>query len=776
VLQKVYPLLQAGRFAEAESALRRIVAQAPTDAEAHFLLGMCRYQQGEARDALAPMRRAVELAPAAVQFAVNFGYVLGETGELGEAERVLRGVVSCAPRDPVALNALGITLQQAGRLQEALAVFERGIAIAPRDDGLHNNYGRTLRDAGRTEQALAEIRTALSLNPANLMARLNLGNVLRDTGALAEAIAAYEQVAAAAPNLNMALHNLGEALLEAGRADDARQAFGRAMRAAPAVGAHCQRYADTLDRPSGSALGADERDLVASCLARDDIDLTGIAAVAFELVAAEPGIAALIDASGLGPREFAARMTGEKVRAALSAPLFLDLISRTAIPDVRAERLLTAIRRAALDRWNGEFPAEDAVGWLKPLAAVALHCFINEYAFAMEEEERDQVERLADRLGNAREAGPEAGAALALLGCYRPLGHLAWAKEFAGTARDPWLSRLLRRQVIEPAEEARIGATLPAITPVGDATSRAVQAQYEENPYPRWSAVPQLVAAQPMQQKLRGLFPFLGADLPALERPRLLIAGCGTGRHAALAAMLHPDARVLAIDLSRTSLAYAARRAAELGLRNVEFAQADILEMAALEEAFDIVDCAGVLHHLRDPMAGWRVLQSLLAPKGFMRVALYSELGRAAVVAARALIAEEGYAPDPEGIRRCRQHILALPEGHPARAVAASPDFWSLSGCRDLLFHVQEHRFTLPMLGASLDALEMEFLGFEFDTTGARRAYQAEFPRDADARSLVNWAEFEARHPQSFGGMYQFWTRRRPGRAVNVLRNDSQPT
>jgi Flp pilus assembly protein TadD len=75
-LQRVYPLLQGGRFAEAEGPLRNIVEQAPTNAEAHFLLGMCRYQQGSLRDALEHMRRAAELAPTVVQFAVNLGFVL----------------------------------------------------------------------------------------------------------------------------------------------------------------------------------------------------------------------------------------------------------------------------------------------------------------------------------------------------------------------------------------------------------------------------------------------------------------------------------------------------------------------------------------------------------------------------------------------------------------------------------------------------------------------------------------------------------------------------
>lgn len=766
-LQRVYPLLQAGRFAEAEAPLRKIIAQSPADAEAHFLLGMCRYQQGAARDALGHMRRAVDLAPATAQFAVNFGFVLGEAGELEEAERVLRGALSRAPRDPAALNALGITLQQAGRLQEAMVVFERGIAAAPQDDGLRNNYGRTLRDAGRPEQALTEIRAALALNPANLMAELNLGNVLRDTGALHDAIAAYERAVAGAPNFNLALHNLGEALLDVGRAGEALQAFGRAMRAAPTIAAHCQRYADTVGHLSDLVLGPGDRDLLARCAARDDVDLTTMAGAAFDLIATEPRLGALIAACDLSPREFATRIASDDAHAALSDPLLLDLITRTVIPDHRAERLLTAFRRASLERWSSGFAAGEAARWLAPLAALAMHCFLNEYAFAQEPGEGMLEARLIDHVAGNAGSTAETGAALALLGCYQSLHEHEPAANIAASivksTNDPLLARLIKRQVTEPAEEARIGAALPAITVIADATSRAVQAQYEENPYPRWNALPGMIGAQPMQQKIRSLFPFLGsAESHVPERPRLLIAGCGTGRHAALAALLHPTAHILAVDLSRASLAYAARRAVELGAANLKFAQADILDMGALGETFDVIDCAGVLHHLRDPMAGWQVLRGLLAANGFMRVALYSELGRQAVVAARELIAASGFAGNGEGIRRCREHILALPDSHPARAVTESPDFWSLSGCRDLLFHVQEQRFTLPRIEQSLDALGLEFLGFEFGEPGVLQAYRTEFPADGNACSLVNWTQFESRHPRTFGGMYQFWARIRP--------------
>ena len=237
----------------------------------------------------------------------------------------------------------------------------------------------------------------------------------------------------------------------------------------------------------------------------------------------------------------------------------------------------------------------------------------------------------------------------------------------------------------------------------------------------------------------------------------MLIAGCGTGRHAAMSAAQNPDSRILAIDLSRASLAYAARRARESGLANLEFAQADILELGRLQERFDVIQCSGVLHHLQDPMAGWRLLTGLLAPGGKMKVALYSEIARRSVAAARQLIAEHEFGADPKGMRAARAAILALPGDHPARPVAGSIDFYSLSGCRDLLFHAREHRYTLARIAAMLGDLGLEFLGFEFEYAATRLQYVGEFPLDPAATSLANWAELETRHPDTFVAMYQFW-------------------
>ena len=185
---------------------------------------------------------------------------------------------------------------------------------------------------------------------------------------------------------------------------------------------------------------------------------------------------------------------------------------------------------------------------------------------------------------------------------------------------------------------------------------------------------------------------------------------------------------MLAVDLSLTSLAYAERKTRELGIGNIEYRQADILALGALAERFDVVDCTGVLHHLEDPVAGWRILCSLLRPGGVMRVGLYSEIARRHVVRARELIAAAGFAPTPSGIRACRAAILARQDDALLARVTQGEDFYSVSGCRDLIFHVQEQRFTLPRIASVLAELDLKFIGFEWPDTDTPARYRARFP------------------------------------------------
>jgi SAM-dependent methyltransferase len=312
---------------------------------------------------------------------------------------------------------------------------------------------------------------------------------------------------------------------------------------------------------------------------------------------------------------------------------------------------------------------------------------------------------------------------------------------------------LLRVQLREPLEEMGERSAIPTLAPIKNSVSVEVMRQYEENPYPRWTINP-LNAFTADRAR--------GRTMPSAERQAerdILIAGCGTGLHAIQIAQVYPSARLLAVDISLPSLAYARRKTRELGLRNIEYAQADILELGTIDRTFDSIESVGVLHHLAEPTVGWRVLVSLLRPGGTMRIGLYSDLARRVIVEARARIAARGYRAAADDIRRCRQEIIR--EAEHWKMLVGARDFYSMSGCRDLLFNVMEHRFTIPEIAAFLNENDLSFLAFEpFDDPTVIEKFHKQFPGVADEANLDQWSRFETDHPETFWGMYVFTVRK----------------
>src|SRR5262249_8529178 len=322
------------------------------------------------------------------------------------------------------------------------------------------------------------------------------------------------------------------------------------------------------------------------------------------------------------------------------------------------------------------------------------------------------------------------------------------------------VAALLAQQGEEPAEERRLRETMPWLTPIEDHVSLEVRSQYEENPYPHWVRLP--LVAQPVSLNDHGAGMFPLAPLETLANTgttEILIAGCGTGLQPLDTASRLADARFLAVDLSLSSLAYAKRKTRELGFTNIEFAQADILKLGALGRVFDAIEATGVLHHLGDPWAGWETLLRLLAPGGVMRLGFYSEIARRDLAAARRFIAAQGYGSTADDIRRCRQELMSDAADKSLRAVKDFWDFFSISECRDLLFHVPEHRLSLPAIKSFLADHTLQFLGFETDEPTVRR-YMSRFPHDRAGIDLDCWHLYETENPRTFLGMYQFWVQK----------------
>lgn len=619
---------------------------------------------------------------------------------------------------------------KAGRLDLAAAAYREVLRRRPdHADALHL-LGIIDAQQGRLPQAVQRLQHAARLSPRNPEIRLNLGNVLLATGQGAEALEAYRATLAVKPDFDdartallRAIERIGAFLQSENRGGEAIPLWREAIALAPGNDAYWLALANALQQVVFVARDPGLHEVLLRLLNRADVNPNAFYYAILSCLRLTPGFA-----DALAQDEPPVDLPG--------TDLFERLLLTAIVADPEIERALTRWRAAILRRLDRGDRAGVSLSFLCALAA---QCFATEYVYIETAEETSAVDRLRMALGSDPER-------LALFAAYRPLHSVSNAP----TQAPPPLDRLVQRQVTEPREELRLRETIPALTPISDAVSQAVQGHYEENPYPRWLTLPPPRPSRIVAERL------------GIPNPDILIAGCGTGSHSAYTALRFPGSRILAIDLSRTSLAYARRRSRELGLDRVDYAQADILALGGLDRRFDIVESIGVLHHLEDPLAGWRVLNRLLKPGGLMFIGLYSELARRPIVTARAFIAEHGFADNADGIRRARHAILEGMDDSVTRRLRTNIDFYSLSGCRDLLFHVQEHRFTVPQIADAIAALGLDFLGFEALDAGTITKYRARFPGDPEMRSLAHWDEFERDHPDTFPNMYQFWLRKPP--------------
>jgi len=669
----------------------------------------------------------------------------------GELQQTLNDTAEHLRRYPNSIllyNIQGAANAVLRRYDAAIESYRRAIGIRPDYVEAHNNLGIALKDRGDLDAAIESFRLACRIAPDFTEAFNNLGIALKDKGELSSAVGCFERALTIRPDYAEAFNNLGVTLKEIGNVEAALLAYAEAIRLRPDYPEAYRNLALALGRfrfikPNATLEGLLVRLLEASTLVRP----RDIAKAAVSLLKLDPEIARLI-AEGAEPDS--ARTLIDTIGKLARIPLLLQLLQSCPIPDAELEALLTRVRSAALMH-AGELTESPLL--LQFLSALAQQCFVNEYVYCQTDAESEALAALEGSLTDALRAGMQPRAAdVLLLASFKPLSEL---DEHARLAATGDLEAVLRRTVSEPLAEKALGQAIPTLGAIDDAVSASVRAQYEENPYPRWIHLGLRVRPATVAEIFQeiGVRPVSG-HITATTEPEILIAGCGTGEHAIETAARFANARITAVDLSRASLAYAKRKTDELGVRNIEYLHADILALADLGRQFDIVESTGVLHHMDDPLAGWRMLAECLRAGGLMKIGLYSELARQDVTSIRAEIARNGISAEPGAIRRFRRSILESTEPH-HRRIVLSNDFYSLSTVRDLLFHVQEHQFTIPRIRDSLTNLGLAFCGFE--NRPVVDAFRAAQGVSADIYDLSAWHGFEERSPTSFSGMYQFW-------------------
>ncbi|WP_341898633.1 methyltransferase domain-containing protein [Ferrovibrio terrae] len=677
-----------------------------------------------------------------------------EGGQFEQAEGFLDSLLQQEPDFADAIHLKGYIALQRGNLDLARSLVERAIAIDFHFENYHLTLGHILLAAGDRQAAQNSFGSAIVLNQKMPDPYIGLAHLFIGEGALDAAIGALQTARPLGnqkhPEVN---YMLGFALMAKGDAKNAMMYFGRALQAAPDVVRYKVGFARSL---RDLRLKKPDPGLIAMALpllGSPGIEPRDLEPLIESAIRLDPMFMALAAVDPLPPAAVAAvlaRPDAPDLAAIepLAAWLAHGLVSHPGI----ANRLM-ALRRGLLHL--AVHQPDQLERHRRFIALLAIRAFQSEYIDRVSPDEQALLQHLDAALATLQ--ADAAADRFAVFAIYQPLYRRSDAERLVASTWPPDYADLKHSQLDEPLAERLIAASMPSLMPIEDATSRFVQEMYEESPFPRWHQ-PILGTPLSVPVRLRTALPMQTIPASRIAKPDVLVAGCGTGLHAILAATSYLDAKVLAIDLSRTSLAYAKRKADEIGIANVDFAQADILKIGEIDRRFDVIESFGVLHHLRDPAAGLAQLVKLLRPDGYMMLGLYSEVGRRDVVAARELIAKHGYSDSPDDVRRFRHDVLRLAPDLAMRLMQSSA-FHTLSDLRDLVFHRQEHRYTPAQLRQLVDEAGLEFLGFEFNSPKPLTGYRARFPQDLTAANLDNWATVELENPGLFSNCYRFWVR-----------------
>jgi Flp pilus assembly protein TadD/SAM-dependent methyltransferase len=713
-LNNLLELYQAKKYDDAEKLAASLTEKFPTHAFPWKVLGATLKQMGKLNESLVALQKSAELDPLDVEAHHNLGVMLQELGRLKEAEVSYRQAITLKPNLDGAHNNLGNTLKELGRLKEAEVSLRQAITLKPNLAEAHNNLGNTLKKLGRLDEAEVSYRQAITLKPDYAEAHNNLGVMLKELGRLKEACSAYIQAINLNPNLTDVYENLGIAIKNLRFNSSNVKLYPLLIRLLST---------GNFVRPS---------DLAPSILS---------------LIKHDPLIKNL-----LLEENFATSI--KEINSIISSldklKLLHHLMRLCPLPNLQFEKFFVTMRSLLLTNLDNFKASSELIYFLSTLS---LHCFTNEYVYFEKDEETELVEGLETEIMQtiAKSEQPEAKKILCLAS-YRPLHQYNWCQKLEALDN---LEEVKSRLIEEPYAERAIVAEIPMLGEISDDVSCKVRAQYEENPYPRWVKTGIPTKAKSISEICADLnLDLHSKSITNVIAPAILIAGCGTGQHSIETASHFSGCQVTAVDLSLASLAYAKRKTAELGITNLKYLQADILKLNNLEQEFDIIESVGVLHHMDEPMAGWRVLTDLLKPGGLIRIGLYSELARHHIVEVRKEITLLRVRASESEIREFRRSLTESNDGNHHQLTNWN-DFFSLSMLRDLIFHVQEHRFTLPQIKNCLDELGLKFCGFENkDIISIFRKLHGE---EVDIYDLALWHQYEESNPRAFTGMYQFW-------------------
>ena len=530
----------------------------------------------------------------------NLSKLLAQTKRFNLAKPLLYKATKLKPNYEKAHNNLGIILTKLKEEQKAINCFEKAIQIDPTYTDAHYNLGIALQELGEHRKAIVYYEKAIHLKPDYAKAYNNLGIALQELGEHRKAINVYKKAISNVPN-SIIVNGLSDLLksIKLGNISETNT--------------------------------NDFKDIVLFLYRKNNInhdDIFHISKLLLFFGENENQITKAVNSNS-------SLLKNKVIKNLLKEELFLLMLQKSLIADKFLEKLLTKLRNEIIfslidsnvNIWEESFDF---------ILSLSEQCFLNEYVYVQSKKEISYVNQLNNKIINNKDINE---VEIAILGCYIPLysSKKIINKLINYKSKNILFNDLIAIHIKEPLDEIKLANSIKSFDKIIDSVSKKVREQYEEHPYPRWRYTNKYSHANFLFQLNEEIKPNRIEHSNKFVNPNVLIAGCGTGQHIA-SVERYLNANILGIDLSLKSLAYAKRKTLELDFKNIEFLHADILQLKNLNKKFDVIECVGTLHHMKDPIKGLKILLDLLKPNGFLKLGLYSEIARRNVVKAREFI------------------------------------------------------------------------------------------------------------------------------------------
>lgn len=245
---------------------------------------------------------------------------------------------------------------------------------------------------------------------------------------------------------------------------------------------------------------------------------------------------------------------------------------------------------------------------------------------------------------------------------------------------------------------------------------RSVKNQYERFPYPRFSWLGTFRKSSVKHASFEtGAKIITGKEVDHAHKDILLL-GCGTNEALAFASA-HPRAALTAVDLSAKAIQVSKLRCRIRGYDNLKYFVNDAVAFGQGHPAeYDFIHCYGVLHHLRDPQAGFRAIKRMLKPHGFARIMVYSKAARERISLLQKALRLMNYDFLKSGFQKeVFRFARTLPWTNPSRLTfEMHPEVQTPSGLVDAFLHTQETSFSLEELKNNLSEAGLYIGGWDF--------------------------------------------------------------